>query len=215
MNWQQLKALRAWVREVNGLGLKHGYEDMAGTPNDPDPEYVERFENGETPEQVIASDFASHIASQGRQALSKPEVVAVIAKVISAHGDPESFGQRELKVIADLQALPYDTDLICMADYEALAAQNAELRADTSRLDALASSTAALNETLGMRVFELEQEAERYEAAMREVMTQVDGNIRETVRDCVNGQPDVQDIYDYCDRIEEAIIAALSRQSRP
>lgn len=56
----------------------------------------------------------------------------------------------------------------------------------------------------------LRKDAERYRQAMVEVMRQVDGNIRETVRDCVNGGHDVQDIYDYCDLIEEAIDAAMA-----
>lgn len=57
MNSQQALALRQWIREVNELGVRYGYEDMAGTPDDPDAEYVERFEAGETPDQVITADF--------------------------------------------------------------------------------------------------------------------------------------------------------------
>lgn len=57
MNLQKAKALRQWIRDVNQLGLKYGHEDLAGTPDDPDGEYVERFEAGETPAQVIAADF--------------------------------------------------------------------------------------------------------------------------------------------------------------
>jgi hypothetical protein len=57
MNWKTLKALRQWVRDVNALGLKYGHEDIAGTPDYPDLDYVDRFNAGETPEQVIASDF--------------------------------------------------------------------------------------------------------------------------------------------------------------
>ena len=52
---------------------------------------------------------------------------------------------------------------------------------------------------------ELKREVEQYRIAVAEVMRQVDGNIRETVRDCVNGHNDVQDIYDYCDQIEAAV----------
>lgn len=57
MNRQQALALRQWIREVNELGVRYGYEDMAGTPDDPDAEYVERFEAGVTPAQVITADF--------------------------------------------------------------------------------------------------------------------------------------------------------------
>ncbi|MDH0749504.1 hypothetical protein N5D61_24575 [Pseudomonas sp. GD03842] len=53
-------------------------------------------------------------------------------------------------------------------------------------------------------------EVEALRNALTEVMAQVDCNIRETVRDCVNGRDDVQDIYGYCDTIEEVIYAAMS-----
>jgi hypothetical protein len=48
MNLQQAKALRQWIRDMNALGLRYGYEDM---------EYIERFEAGETPAQVMANNF--------------------------------------------------------------------------------------------------------------------------------------------------------------
>lgn len=35
----------------------------------------------------------------------------VIAKVVSAYGDPEAFGERELIAIADLSTIPYGTNL--------------------------------------------------------------------------------------------------------
>ena len=34
-----------------------------------------------------------------------------IAEVVSKHGDPESFGERELKLLTDIQKLPYGTKL--------------------------------------------------------------------------------------------------------
>lgn len=34
-----------------------------------------------------------------------------VAKVVSAHGDPEAFGEREIKVLQDLSRTPYDTPL--------------------------------------------------------------------------------------------------------
>ncbi len=36
---------------------------------------------------------------------------APVATVVSKHGDPEAFGEREIKVLADLQKLPYGTKL--------------------------------------------------------------------------------------------------------
>lgn len=50
--------------------------------------------------------------------------------------------------------------------------------------------------------------------ALQAITTQVDGNIRPTVRDCINGQNNVQDIYGYCDQIE-AIAAAAMKEPQP
>ena len=52
------------------------------------------------------------------------------------------------------------------------------------------------------------------QAALRKVAGEVDGNIRECVRDCVNQRGNVQDIYDYCDNIDTAIDAALAQQGK-
>jgi len=57
MSHEQALPLRQWIREVNRLGEGYGHEDMAGTPEDPDGDYVARFKAGETPEQVIIADF--------------------------------------------------------------------------------------------------------------------------------------------------------------
>lgn len=58
---------------------------------------------------------------------------------------------------------------------------------------------------------ELKAENEALRKAMSEISGQVDGNIRCTVRDVVNGLPDVQDIYGYCDTIDEIIEAAMAK----
>ena len=42
----------------------------------------------------------------------------------------------------------------------------------------------------------------------------LDGNIRATVRDCVNGLPCVQDIYGYCDNIDADIYAWLEANKK-
>ncbi|GEM_PF-6788711 len=59
---------------------------------------------------------------------------------------------------------------------------------------------------------QLKAESEALRKALGEISGQVDGNIRCTVRDVVNGLPDVQDIYGYCDAIDEIIDAALARE---
>ncbi|MCV4287893.1 hypothetical protein OH708_08250 [Pseudomonas capsici] len=60
---------------------------------------------------------------------------------------------------------------------------------------------------------QLKAENEALRKAMNQIMEQVDGNIRETVRDCVNGRDDVQDIYGYCNTIEEIIGAAMTKEA--
>ncbi|MCG6574926.1 hypothetical protein EGM97_09435 [Pseudomonas sp. AF32] len=57
-------------------------------------------------------------------------------------------------------------------------------------------------------------ENERLRQALQAIATQLNGNIRPTVRDCVNGQNNIQDIYGYCDQIE-AIAAAAMKESKP
>lgn len=41
----------------------------------------------------------------------KPGGLEVVAKVVSAFGDPEAFGEREIEVVADLARIPYETRL--------------------------------------------------------------------------------------------------------
>ena len=52
-------------------------------------------------------------------------------------------------------------------------------------------------------------ENESLRQALQAITAQVDGNIRPTVLDCVNGQNNVQDIYGYCDQIESIATAAM------
>jgi hypothetical protein len=57
-------------------------------------------------------------------------------------------------------------------------------------------------------------ENQRLHQALQAITTQVEGNIRPAVRDCVNGQNNVQDIYGYCDQIE-SIAAAAMKELQP
>ena len=58
------------------------------------------------------------------------------------------------------------------------------------------------------------QSREALRQALQAITTQVDGNIRPTVRECINGQNNVQDIYGYCDQIE-SIAAAAMKEPQP
>lgn len=63
-------------------------------------------------------------------------------------------------------------------------------------------------------VLALIAEIEALRRAVQAITDEVDGNIRQTVRDCVNGQNNIHDIYGYCDQIE-AIAAAAMKEPQP
>ncbi len=42
---------------------------------------------------------------------AQPAETQPVAKVASKHGDPERFGEREIRVLADLRKIPYGTKL--------------------------------------------------------------------------------------------------------
>lgn len=83
---------------------------------------------------------------------------------------------------------------------EAELSDHEKLQAETERLQAERAADKA-------RIAALE-------ATLRTISEEVDGNIRECVRDCVNQLGNVQDIYDYCDRIDATIDAALAQQGK-
>lgn len=60
---------------------------------------------------------------------------------------------------------------------------------------------------------QLKAEVEALRTDLCKIMTQINGNIRVTVRDCVNGHDDVQDIYGYCDAIESLVDAAMGKEA--
>ncbi|KWW18821.1 hypothetical protein AS889_04650 [Pseudomonas putida] len=59
----------------------------------------------------------------------------------------------------------------------------------------------------------LKADNEALRKALGEISGQVDGNIRCAVRDVVNCRGDVQDIYGYCDNIDEIIEAAMAKEA--
>jgi hypothetical protein len=60
--------------------------------------------------------------------LSKPS-----AEIVSKFGDPEAFGERELKVLADIQKLAYGTKFYSQEYVSALLARIAEFEAEEAR----------------------------------------------------------------------------------
>lgn len=57
MDLKTARLMRQWVRDVNALGLMYGHEDAAGPLEFPDPDMLDLFERGLTPEQAIAEAF--------------------------------------------------------------------------------------------------------------------------------------------------------------
>lgn len=63
----------------------------------------------------------------------------IMAEVVSAHGDPEAFGEREIVAVVDIQKLPYGTKLCrhdeAIAEIERLRQENETLRQQLSGTD--------------------------------------------------------------------------------
>lgn len=83
------------------------------------------------------------------------------------------------------------------------------LRAQHGRDSAELSSLCQARDDARKERDQLKSEVEQLRGTLCGVMDQVDGNIRATVRDCVNGMDDVQDIYEYCDNIEAIVDLAM------
>lgn len=64
MNLQQSKTLRQWICDVNTLGERYGYAELAGTPDLPKPEYVELFNTGMPPEDAVARKWEEFLPSE-------------------------------------------------------------------------------------------------------------------------------------------------------
>ena len=97
----------------------------------------------------------------------------------------------------------------------ALIAEVEGLRAQHGRDSAELRSLCQARDDARKERDQLKAEVEQLRGTLCGVMDQVDGNIRVTVRDCVNGMDDVQDIYEYCDNIEAIVDLALGSGERP
>lgn len=88
-----------------------------------------------------------------------------------------------------------------------------EERARLVKMMARENAVIGANTLLGLisRLRAAEADVERKGKALSDIMAQVDLNIRPTVRDIINGMPDANDIYDYCERIDEIALAAMER----
>lgn len=113
----------------------------------------------------------------------------------------------EVKAVQDyLQVAMPKTILALLAEIERLAKfEDWFLRLDQAEQSLSASFKAERDR--------LKAENEALRKALGEISGQVDGNIRCAVRDVVNCRGDVQDIYGYCDNIDEIIEAAMAKEA--
>lgn len=88
------------------------------------------------------------------------------------------------------------------------------LLAEVKKIDADRKACWAEFKVQGLQLDQLKAKNEALVQALQAITAQVEGNIRPTVRDCVNGQNNVQDIYGYCDQIE-SIAAAAMKEPQP
>jgi hypothetical protein len=156
---------------------------------------LKRLAEAATPGEWLRSDDNDvQVSEEGDEAYSSWE--------IAGPATIEGYG-------AQAQA---DADFIAAAnpaDVLALVAENERLVMMRS-IDAqtISRHQGQIAELIGEGVH-LKAEIEALRTALCKIMTQIDGNIRVTVRDCVNGHDDVQDIYGYCDAIESLVDAAM------
>lgn len=64
--------------------------------------------------QSYARDLATELRSL-REQLAELKALGPVAEVVSKFGDPEAFGERELNILADIQKMPYGTQLFTAA----------------------------------------------------------------------------------------------------
>lgn len=94
---------------------------------------------------------------------------------------------------------PHGPEVVMADAYDQLKAENEDYKSGQERYEQI--------------IEDLKAEIEALRKALSEISEQVDENIRCTVRDVVNGLPDVQDIYGYCDNIDEIIEAAMAKEA--
>ncbi|WP_186366866.1 hypothetical protein [Yersinia aleksiciae] len=62
----------------------------------------------------IVTEMATELLSL-REQLAELKALPPVAEVVSKFGDPESFGEREIKLLIDLRGVPYGTQLFTAA----------------------------------------------------------------------------------------------------
>ena len=95
----------------------------------------------------------------------------------------------------------------------ALLAEIEQLRESHEQVCTNYNRVSFTSEQRGKHIDQLKAENESLRKALGKISVQVDENIRCAVRDVVNCRGDVQDIYGYCDNIDEIIEAAMAKEA--
>lgn len=132
-------------------------------------------------------------------------------KILSAWHTPDGKGAQNAEFAA---AASPATVLALLAEIDQLAFEPAKhARRVIDQLKAENEDYKSGQERYEQIIEDLKAENEALRKALGEISGQVDGNIRCAVRDVVNCRGDVQDIYGYCDNIDEIIEAAMAKEA--
>ena len=121
--WQQADS-DSWKENKKSSSTREDYNHLV-------QDTLALFSSGQKPaawrgvhvegDYLYYDDFPEELSDEQRRQLqlealySNPiipsEQQTPVAKIISSYGDPESFGEREVKVLVDLMAYPYNTNL--------------------------------------------------------------------------------------------------------
>lgn len=131
---------------------------------------------------------------------SAPEEVKAVQDFLQ-----QAMPKTILALLAEIDRLKHEREdnrnereIVC-ANYDQLMAENEDYKSGQERYEQI--------------IEDLKAEIEALRKALGEISGQVDGNIRCAVRDVVNCRGDVQDIYGYCDNIDEIIEAAMAKEA--
>ncbi|MEB3843966.1 hypothetical protein [Pseudomonas guariconensis] len=185
----KLKALaEAMLRDEQGAELSD--EEVRGFP-----EAVRSYEAMTAPSAVLAL-----LAEIERLAADEQEATALCSRLSDLLRDVALAvrGPEEPLKRHGFADLPSRVKAV-VAERDQLKAENEDYKSGQERYEQIIEDLKADNEAL--------------RKALGEISGQVDGNIRCAVRDVVNCRGDVQDIYGYCDNIDEIIEVAMAKEA--
>ncbi|MDM9593614.1 hypothetical protein QU617_09855 [Pseudomonas guariconensis] len=138
---------------------------------------------------------------------SAPEEVKAVQDFLQ-----QAMPKTILALLAEIERLEKFEDWFVRLD-QAEQSLSASFKAERDQLKAENEDYKSGQERYEQIIEDLKADNEALRKALGEISGQVDGNIRCAVRDVVNCRGDVQDIYGYCDNIDEIIEAAMAKEA--